>query len=97
MNSRAGTGEYSSTSTGPRRSASAPIADERADGVADVGGLEVGGDPRLCELRGELFELVVVAGDQADGHTFAPEAPRDGRAEVRACSDDDDGHGWSAP
>ena len=79
MNSRAGSGEYSSTSTGPSRSASAAIAPRQRGGVADVGGRVRGGDALAASSPASPVELGRVARDQADGHPFAPEAAGDGQ------------------
>ena len=84
MNSRAGSGEYSSTSTSPSRPARAWIAWDERVGLADVGGLARGPDAVLLELLDEPVELGLVARHEPDGHALAPEAAADGKAEVRA-------------
>jgi hypothetical protein len=76
---------------------------EGADGrrealrVADVGRLDVDGQPLAAQVAGQRVELGPVARDEADGHALAAEAPGDGGAQVRSGSDDDDGlaHGPS--
>ena len=92
MNSRAGSGEYSSTSTGPE-----PVR-ERGDraaqrvGVADVRGGAGRGDPIRLQLPGELVQPRLRARDQAHREALAPEAPRDRHPQVRPRSDDHDRH-----
>lgn len=93
MNSGAGSGEYASTSTGPSRSASDSIARVRASASRMSAVRARGPDPIGLELAGEIVELGLIARDEPDGQTLAAEALGDGKPEVRAGADDDDGHG----
>jgi hypothetical protein len=92
MNSGAGSGEYSRTSTAPSRSASAPIAPGERVRLANVGGLSRGLDAVGLELLDEPVELGLVARHEPDAQALAPEASPDGEAEVGPGSHDDDGH-----
>ena len=92
MNSRAGSGEYPSTSTAPSRPASDVIAAASASGSRMSAAAPAAVIPSPSSSAASAVQLRLRARHEPDGEPLAAEAPGDGHAEVRPGPDDHDRH-----